>query len=371
MLDAFALFLIAGIATHFGVAGVRRWALSHNALDIPNARSGHSRPTPRGGGLAVALVTILGWTALGIVFSSPTSRAALLAYAGGAGLIALVSWLDDLYSLSAATRFTAHIFAALAVVLALGPWQTISLAPGLELTLGYAGAAITLLWIVGLTNAFNFMDGSDGLAGSQALVAGLGWACLGWMNHLPAVEILALLLAAGSLGFLFHNWPPARIFMGDVGSAFLGYSFAVLPLLAQGENVRIAGAGPILGFLVVWPFIFDAAFTFLRRLRKGENVFAAHRSHLYQRLIIVGYSHRFVLLLYSGLAIAGTAAALCWCMRPVEVIWSSVVLVPALACALWGFVVGEERRALNTAPSPHILPMPSARASAAPVRKAA
>ena len=217
MLEAITLLPVAGVAAYFGVDGVRRWALHHQALDIPNQRSSHSRPTPRGGGLAVAFVTILGWVILGTVFQPSTSWTALLTYALGASLIAMVSWLDDLYSLSAATRFAAHGLAALAAIVAFGYWQAIPLLPTRSVALGCGGAVVTWLWIVGLTNAYNFMDGSDGMAGSQAVIAGLGWACLGWLADFPLLADLSLLLAVGSLGFLPHNWPPARIFMGDVG----------------------------------------------------------------------------------------------------------------------------------------------------------
>ena len=359
MLEAFTLLPLAGAAAYFGVDGMRRWALRHRALDIPNQRSSHSRPTPRGGGLAVAFVTILGWVALGIIFQPATSAAALWAYALGAGMIALVSWCDDLYSLSAAKRFAVHGLAALVAIVAFGYWHTILFLPSGSLTLGAAGAVLTWLWIVGLTNAYNFMDGSDGLAGSQAVIAGLGWACLGWMANFPLLTNLSLLLAVGSLGFLPHNWPPARIFMGDVGSAFLGYSFAVLPLLALCAGGPLAALSPILGLLLVWPFVFDAGLTFLRRLCRGENVLAAHRSHLYQRLMIAGHSHRFVLLLYSGLAIVGAMAAIFSLQHPVA-LWASAGLLPALAWSLCRFVVAQEREAEEAADEPQILPFPSA-----------
>ena len=173
------------------------------------------------------------------------------------------------------------------------------------------------------------MDGIDGIAGGQAVVAGLGWAALGWLSDQPLVGILGILLAASSLGFLGHNWPPARIFMGDVGSAFLGFTFAVLAVAAAQRDARLALAG----VLLVWPFIFDACFTFLRRLRNGENVFAAHRSHLYQRLVIAGYSHRTVTLLYIGLAAWGAILAQLWTL---DVAGSSLLIVVSMPVLCWG-----------------------------------
>jgi UDP-N-acetylmuramyl pentapeptide phosphotransferase/UDP-N-acetylglucosamine-1-phosphate transferase len=355
-----AVGVAASTIVWLGVGAFRTWAFRRSVLDIPNHRSSHKRPTPRGGGLAIVLVTILGVVAFGNLFPRGLSRTALWAYVGSASLIAIVSWYDDLRSISAKVRFATHSLAALIAIVALGYWQTFPLLPGQEVSLSHFGAVITFMWIVGLTNAYNFMDGSDGIAGSQAVVAGLGWAYLGYLINAPEITVLSMLLAAASLGFLLHNWPPARIFMGDVGSAFLGYSFAVLPLLSPQAAGRLDGMGPMLGLLPVWPFVFDAAFTFLRRLLHGENVLAAHRSHLYQRLMIAGHSHRFVMLLYSALATVGAIAAIMWIRLPVAAYWGTAALLPLLATALHRFVVvqerrAEERRALET---PDVVPMP-------------
>jgi Fuc2NAc and GlcNAc transferase len=358
MLEAFALLLIAGTASYFGVAGVRRWALCHHAMDIPGQRSSHFQPMPRGGGLALVVVTAVGWIVLGTLPELRMSWTALLGYACGGGLIALVGWIDDLYSLPSMTRLAAHGLAAMTAIAALGYWQAFPLLPGHEMTVGCAGAAITLIWIVGLANAYSFMDGSDGMAAAQAVIAGLGWACLGWLADCPAIVGLSLLLAAGSTGFLLHNWPPARVFMGDVGSVFLGYSFAVLPLLAIRADGPLASASPVVGLLPVWPFIFDTAFTFVRRLRRGENVLEAHRTHLYQRLLISGRSHRFVMFLYSGLAVMGAVAAVAWLKWPVPAFWCSAAIFPSLAGALYRFVAVEERRAAEAEDIPDILPFP-------------
>ncbi|MDP2990295.1 MAG: glycosyltransferase family 4 protein [Kiritimatiellota bacterium] len=220
----------------------------------------------------------------------------------GAVLIAGVSWLDDVRSLPISIRLTIHAVSALMVMVAFGYWQNAA-APVLGiLPLAVLGLPITLLWMVGLTNAYNFMDGIDGLAASQAVVAGAGWAILGGLSDQPLISGLGVLMAASSLGFLMHNWPPARIFMGDVGSAFLGFTFAALPVIAAPTG----GRWPVIGALLVWPFVFDTAFTFLRRLRNREPVFAAHRSHLYQRLVISGLSHRRVTAIYILLSLLTT-----------------------------------------------------------------
>ena len=150
---------------------------------------------------------------------------------------------------------------------------------------------------------------------------------------------MGVLLAAASLGFLGFNWPPTRIFMGDVGSAFLGFTFAALAIAAAQRDPRLA----LVGILFVWPFVFDATFTLLRRLKNGENVFAAHRSHLYQRLVIVGYSHRFVALLYMGLAAWGTIWGLIWSQGVIGCETVIIVTIPFLCFTLWMFVSRRDR----------------------------
>jgi UDP-N-acetylmuramyl pentapeptide phosphotransferase/UDP-N-acetylglucosamine-1-phosphate transferase len=225
--------------------------------------------------------------------------------------VALVSWFDDVRSLPSLTRLVAHGLGAAVAILALGYWTTVSL-PGVgSVGLGWIGLPLTAVWLIGLTNAYNFMDGIDGIAAGQGVVAGLAWAAIGSIAGQPLISTLGLLLAAASLGFLGHNWPPAHIFMGDVGSAFLGYSFAVLPLLLThlSSEPRLQRVAPVLGCLVVWPFVLDATSTFLRRLARRENVLTPHRAHVYQRLVITGHSHRRVTSLYVALAAAGALVA--------------------------------------------------------------
>jgi UDP-N-acetylmuramyl pentapeptide phosphotransferase/UDP-N-acetylglucosamine-1-phosphate transferase len=164
---------------------------------------------------------------------------------------------------------------------------------------------VGLVWIVGLCNAYNFMDGIDGIAAAQAIVAGAGWAWLGWRGGDAMTALAGALIAGASLGFLFFNWPPAKVFMGDAGAAFLGFTFAALTVLALTQSLERAAAGA----LFVWPFLFDTTFTLVRRLVRGENVLRAHRSHLYQRLVARGWSHARVTMLYAALAALGVAIA--------------------------------------------------------------
>ncbi len=296
------LFLGLGafVLSYLGVALIRQWALRRKLLDVPNERSLHTQPTPRGGGLIIVGVTLIGSWLLYPRIDTEVNVTLFLAFSAGAVLIAIISWLDDLYSLPNWVRLCVHVLGALMAILAFGYWQLVKAPLWGSFSLGWLGAPLTFLWVVGLINAYNFMDGIDGIAGGQAVVAGVGWLTVGVLIGHSLISVMGLLLAASSLGFLGHNWPPARIFMGDVGSAFLGYMFAVLPLMIHDEPYL-----PVIGFLLVWPFVFDASFTFIRRLFKKENVFSAHRSHLYQRLVIAGISHKGVSLIYVGMALVG------------------------------------------------------------------
>jgi UDP-N-acetylmuramyl pentapeptide phosphotransferase/UDP-N-acetylglucosamine-1-phosphate transferase len=338
MLEVVGFGLAAVVLSYLGVVVLIRWAERRQILDIPNERSSHTRPTPRGGGLAIVLVVLVGWL-VALSLSRDSWESTDLIYVIGAAFIAVVSWLDDLRSLSNRVRFGTHMLAALLVIGAFGYWTNMTVPIVGSLRLGLLGLPITFLWIVGLTNAYNFMDGIDGIAGGQAVVAGLGWAILGWLTAQPLVGVLGVLLAAASLGFLGHNWPPARIFMGDVGSAFLGYSFAVLAVIASKSDTRLAVAG----FLLVWPFVFDTTFTLLRRLRMKENIFAAHRSHLYQRLVILGYSHGRVTLLYAGLAALGGVLAVAWVLGAAAAPYLIAILIPTAALSLLYYVQAQER----------------------------
>lgn len=328
--------LTALLLSYAGVALFRRWA-AHRLLDIPNERSSHTRPTPRGGGIAIVVVTLVGCIIFALMTSS-TDWLKLGAYLTGAILIAGISWLDDVRTLSSTIRFGTHTIGALLVIAGYGSWHMVNVPLIGYVPLLWFGLPMTFLWIAGLTNAYNFMDGIDGIAAGQAVVAGIGWAIIGSIINHHLLVVLGILIASSSLGFLGHNWPPARIFMGDVGSAFLGYTFAVLPLILNAPVI------PLVGFLLVWPFVFDTVFTILRRLKNGENVFASHRSHLYQRLVIAGYSHRAVTLLYIALACIGAVLAVLWFTRTSGSALAIVLALPTLCIGLWLTVVIAERR---------------------------
>lgn len=333
-------FIAVALLSALFVAMIVRLAWRWRILDIPNQRSSHSIPTPRGGGLAIVLLTLAGWWCYAF-WGGTVPMSMVNVYTAAAALVALTGWIDDLRSLPNLFRLSVHLAATILLLLGGGiAWQSLELPFFGELTLGFWGFPLAALWIIGLTNAYNFMDGIDAIAGIQALIAGFGWYLLGTLSDQPACAMLGTLIAASSAGFLWWNRPPAKIFMGDVGSAFLGFTLAALSVIAAQTNTRLAVAGVIL----VWPFVFDSIFTLLRRLCKGENIFQAHRSHLYQRLIQKGWTHGKVSALYGALAGIGIVPAAMFVRWPTAGSWLIVILLPLLAGGLWSLVVYHEKR---------------------------
>ncbi|HUR98726.1 MAG TPA: glycosyltransferase family 4 protein [Pyrinomonadaceae bacterium] len=302
------LFAAAFLASSFGVAIFIRWSRHRGLFDIPNERSSHSTPTPRGGGLVVVLVSLAGYLIVGFALGMPVSWG----YVGGSLLVAFVSWLDDLYSLPFWSRLIFHVIAAGILMCDLGYWTGlyIPFVSGEADVGNTAGVLLTFAWVVWLLNAYNFMDGIDGIAALQAVITCIAWAVLALILDIPSIFLFSGILASASAGFLVHNWQPAKVFMGDVGSAFLGFTLAAMPLLARPGRGANASILPALGLLLVWFFIFDTVFTFFRRLIAGQRFWEAHRQHIYQKLVISGWEHSRVALLYGLMSAAASAIAL-------------------------------------------------------------
>jgi len=293
------LYISAFLLAYFGVEIFRRWSLKRNLFDIPNERSSHTEPTPRGGGLMIDLVCL----ALFLIYCLVFQVDIFWTYFAGALVVALISWLDDLFSVPVVWRFLCHSLAAILVIWGLGFWDQAYIPFGGTVYLGAIGQVITFFWIVWMINAYNFMDGIDGIAGAQAFTAGIGWLVVGILLGVENTGLYGGLIAAASLGFLLHNWQPAKIFMGDVGSAFLGYTFAVLPLMALKESKDQSVFFPIIGVSLVLLFVFDSMITLVKRIARLEKVWHAHREHIYQRLVISGFSHKRVSGIYTILSI--------------------------------------------------------------------
>lgn len=299
------ILIVSTIVGFILVELVRRWGLRRQVLDIPNERSSHTSPVPRAGGIGIVATVMGGYLAGSLIAGYPISWGFLI----GGVLIAAVSFIDDLRDLPFYVRLFAHSIAAALLIADSGAITEISYSvSGSAVSLGILAVPLTFGAILWMINAYNFMDGIDGIAGLQALVAAAGWVIFAAIFGDNEVKWLALSIGGSAIGFLVLNWSPARIFMGDVGSAFLGFTFAAVPLLALNTPNVPRGLVPLFALLVVFPFVFDTVFTFFRRLTNREKVWKAHRSHLYQRMVINGASHASVTLLYGALAATTTLA---------------------------------------------------------------
>jgi Fuc2NAc and GlcNAc transferase len=296
-------FVVAAVLTSLGTALVRRYSIARSILDIPNHRSSHSTPTPRGGGLAIAIVLFVGILASGVVGLLDTHLIA--AFLGGGVIIAGTGWWDDHAAVPARYRVVAHFVAAIWGVAWLGGFPTLVVGAG-AYRLGAAGAVLAVLGTVWCINFYNFMDGIDGIAATNALVAAVfGAFLLVRAGDLP-LALVASLMAGTSLGFLVLNWPPARIFMGDVGSGLIGFMFSMLALSSE----RRGGPPLLLWVLLLGVFVTDATLTLARRVLHGERWYDAHRSHAYQRAVQAGRSHLAVTTAVAALDLVLGAAAL-------------------------------------------------------------
>jgi UDP-N-acetylmuramyl pentapeptide phosphotransferase/UDP-N-acetylglucosamine-1-phosphate transferase len=277
--------------------------LRRNGAVVRPGPDGLGRAVPRGAGLAIVGVTAA--AAGAAAWFAPELRLPILAWLGPALGVAAVSLRDDFRPLPAALRLAVHVAAAVAAVALLGAIDEVAIA-GRSWPLAAAAWPLTLLWVVGLTNAFNFMDGIDGIAGLTAMVAGAALAAAAAAAGCGPVAIVAVAFAAAAAGFLSGNWPPAKVFMGDVGSTFCGFTLAALPLAVPAA--ARAALVPV-AVLAMWPFVFDAATTLVERIGRRENLFQTHRGHIYQRLVLAGWSHRTVTILYGVLAAIGGGVA--------------------------------------------------------------
>jgi Fuc2NAc and GlcNAc transferase len=292
------VWIAAGVAlavAWIAVFPVRRYAHRLGLLDRPNERSSHVRTTPRGGGIGIIAGMLAGLTVAGWFMHLVGSVA--LTVVGAACLVAAAGLVDDVRGLSPWARLIIQVLAAAIVLSVTGPLVGIPLL-GEELALPMIwGGALSLLWITAVTNFFNFMDGFDGLAASQAVASCLGVVLAGWGSD---ASLLALLMGAACVGFLFHNWAPARVFMGDVGSGFLGFTLAALPFLAPDADRSTAMLAAAVGLSL---FLLDPALTLVRRAAARKPLTESHREHLYQQFALPGEPVRGVVTIYAALAI--------------------------------------------------------------------
>jgi len=290
-----ALVLISAITTRQLITNSHRFS----KMDIPNERSSHITPTPRGGGIAFVATSLIGFLLL--LLNDDLNGTELLALCCAGAIVAIAGHLDDRQKISGATvRLVLHAISAIVLIVGVGIPSELALFDRTVST-GIVGSILGVVYLVWLLNLFNFMDGTDGIAASEAIFVLLAGAFLGYhvladANHSAS----AVVLAASTFGFILYNWSPAKIFMGDVGSGFLGIVIGGLSLIAANQDPELLWVWIIL--LAV--FVSDATVTLIRRLLRKQKPHVAHRSHAYQHLAIRLNSHAKIALLVLAVNIA-------------------------------------------------------------------
>jgi len=278
--------LIACFIFSIVVTGLlQKYALKHLLIDVPNERSSHLMPTPRGGGLSIVIPVLI---CIAVLFlTAQIEKDIAIALGIGCFFVASVGWIDDHQHIPANWRALLYgIAAVLAVYFIVGSDNYQSVFS--HLPFGIMISFMIVIWVVWMTNLYNFMDGTDALAAIQTICTSLLVGVIFWLEGQYGLATVCFVISASSCGFLFWNWPPAKIFMGDVGSCSLGFCFGVLAVIGE-----IQGSVPLtVVFILLSIFICDSTFTLLMRIFANEKWYQAHKSHAYQRLVQLGMSHK-------------------------------------------------------------------------------
>ena len=325
------LAIVAFVVSFVCVRLVERHARWLRLLDVPNDCSSHREPRPRGGGVGIVIGVAVALA--GAAAAAVTLGPALPVLLGAAYLLALLGLWDDVRTLGIWPRLLIQTLAAVIVVATLGGLERLPLPPPADVPLGVAGVAVAVLWLVGVTNFFNFMDGVDGLAAGQAVIS------LGVLAGRPDPAAgVAIVVVAATAAFLPRNWSPARIFLGDVGSSFLGFLLAGLPFaVSPGSRSPLVFAVAISLTL----FLLDPVATLVVRRRRRAVIGAAHRDHAYQQLVTPGGPHAAAVTTLLGVGLALAVLAALAHQRPM-LAWPTVVV--ALVAFLIEWQVADRRR---------------------------
>jgi UDP-N-acetylmuramyl pentapeptide phosphotransferase/UDP-N-acetylglucosamine-1-phosphate transferase len=342
MIVVFVAAAITGLAVSATVVwSVARYGAHVGLLDVPNQRSSHLASTPRGGGVGVLAGVAAGVLVFAAAGMPPTQPLRMLLL--GVAMVAALGAMDDVRSIPAQLRLIVQLAVAIVVVAVVGAVPRLPLPPPLDLPLHWLASPLTVLWLVGVTNFYNFMDGIDGLAGGQAIASSIGIAIAGW--SLQASQF-ATVLAVATAGFLLFNRHPARVFLGDVGSTSLGFGIAAMPLLAPAGDRPMAVLAVAIGLSL---FLLDPLETLLRLMRAGHKLGVAHRMHSYQRLAATGGPRLVAAVIVAcGLALS-VGGALAY--RSAGAAWATWPLIAAAlgAYAVERFAAGRTRFASDMA----------------------
>lgn len=305
---------------------VKILAIRIGAVDRPNYRKVHARIMPRLGGLAIFGAFLIGYFVL-----RPDDKTAPFIIVG-ALMIIITGVLDDMFEITAKAKLLGQLIAAGIVIYGGLDIEFIKLPFGGELDFGYLNIPLTILWIVGITNAINLIDGLDGLAAGVSTIALVTIAGMALMMGNVFVFSMAALLAVSTLGFLFYNFHPAKIFMGDTGALFLGFMISVLALMGF-KNITVISL--VIPIIMLGVPISDTFFAIVRRLRMKQPLSAPDKSHLHHCLLNVGFTHRQTVLIIYALAAMFGVAALIFSQATV---WGALLLIAVMLVAIELFV---------------------------------
>ena len=320
--------VVAFVASILLTPLVKRLAFRIGAVDKPNYRKVHDHVMPRLGGLAIFLAFLIG-----IVVAQPMDKSMIAILIGGFVII-VTGVLDDMLEISPKAKLIGQTVAA-AIVIFFGGVQidfiNLPFFDG-KLDFGDLSIPLTLIWIIGITNAINLIDGLDGLAAGVSTIALITLAAMAFIMGNVFVLVMALILAASTCGFLFYNFHPAKIFMGDTGALFLGFMISVLALLGFKNITFVSLVVPIIMLGVP---ISDTFFAIVRRLLNKQPPFSPDKSHLHHRLMSIGFTHRQTVLLIYGIAAMFGLAAITFSMAKV---WGAILLITVILVVIELFV---------------------------------
>jgi UDP-GlcNAc:undecaprenyl-phosphate/decaprenyl-phosphate GlcNAc-1-phosphate transferase len=295
---------------------VMKLAIKIGAIDKPNKRKVHERVMPRLGGLAIFIGVIIGYFVAGLY------KERIISISLGALLIIMIGILDDKFELSAKVKLIGQILAACIVVSSGLTIDFISIPFLARFDLGFFAIPITIFWIVAITNAINLIDGLDGLAAGISAISIATIAIMAGFYGKFLILTLALIILASTIGFLFYNFHPAKIFMGDTGALFLGYSISILSLLGLYKSVTLFSL--VVPIIILGVPIFDTTYAIIRRIVNKQPISAPDKSHLHHRILALGFSHKTTVLIIYGM---GVLFSICAIIFSTSTLWGSIFII--------------------------------------------
>lgn len=324
-------FLASFITVLIVTPYVIKLAVHIGAIDKPNNRKVHHKVMPRLGGIAIFLGVVVGYFVTGL-YKEPINTISL-----GAILIVFIGILDDLYELSAKIKFIGQVMVAVLIVTSGLTIDFISIPFVKTIDLGLWSYPITILWIVGITNAINLIDGLDGLAAGISSISIITIAIMAGLFGKTLILTLSLIILGSTIAFLFYNFHPAKIFMGDTGALFLGYSISILALLGLYKSVTLFSF--IIPILILGIPVFDTFFAIIRRILNKQPISAPDKLHLHHRLLAKGFSHRKTVLIIYGLGALFSLSALTFSSTT---LWGTIIgfFVLLIIAEIIGTIIG-------------------------------